>query len=169
MELSLYDQIKFHALSASFEGLKAINNRVLFNGQEIRPITRNEYDLLKHSYALFGLVKREVLQICLELDNGHKFFSKIIKGTHNRVSTYAGILSQTLELESQARRFGGEVIKLSLSHTHLSQCEVAHDRLRLCMLSESDMKVVKRLKEFRNYPIEIKAIAKDGLVFKKIF
>lgn len=169
MEMSLYERIKVHAIGQDYSRLSLRGQEVIYNGQIICAPTRWDKKLLRHSFAMYGLIKREVLQIRFYLKNGHILESRIFKGSANSVSDYKSIMNTMLELESRSRKADSEILKAEIAHTHLSECVITDRKLKLCLLSESDLSVAKRLKQFRKYPIEIKAIAKDGLVFKKIF
>ncbi|AYF44509.1 MULTISPECIES: hypothetical protein [Halobacteriovorax] len=169
MELSLYERVKIHAMESDFSRLSLDGQEVVYMGQSITAPSRWDKKLLRHSFALYGLIKREVLQIRFHLESNQVIESKIFKGRYKSVSDYKSIMNTMLELESLSRKYGLKILKAEIAHTHLSECRIDKKNLKFCMLSESDLQVAKRLKQFRNYPIEIKAIAKDGLVFKKVF
>ncbi|MFG1591308.1 hypothetical protein [Halobacteriovorax sp. CON-3] len=169
MEMSFFDRVKIHALSNEYVNLKTAGQQVYCNDQLICSPTMWDRKLLRHSYALYGVIKREVMQIRFHLAGDVILESKIFKGTAQSVSDYKTIMNAMLELESEARKCGLEIIKAEIGHTHLSSCYIDKNKFKLCLLSKSDLEVARRLKQFRDYPIEIKAIAKDGLVFKKVF
>ncbi|MFG1498931.1 hypothetical protein ABMA70_01895 [Halobacteriovorax sp. XZX-3] len=169
MEMSFFERVKIHALSNEYVNLKTVGQQVYCNDQMVCGPTRWDKKLLRHSYALYGVIKREVMQIRFHLEGNIILESKIFKGSSRSVSDYKTIMNTMLELESEARKCGLAIIKAEIAHTHLSSCYIDRKKFKLCLLSKNDLEVAKRLKQFREYPIEIKAIAKDGLVFKKIF
>lgn len=169
MEVSIFDRIKFHALVEQYASLKLKGQDVYYKGQHISAARSWDYKLLRHSFAFKGLIKREVMQIRFHLVGGEVIESKIFKGTKSSVSDYKSIMNTMLALELQAKKLGLGIVKAQIAHTHLSDCVVTDTKMKLCMLSESDLEIGRRLKQFRRFPIEIKAIAKDGLVFRKLF
>tara|TARA_Y100000296_G_C5135492_1_gene237958 strand:- start:484 stop:1020 length:537 start_codon:yes stop_codon:yes gene_type:complete len=162
-DLALNPDINCFGLSGSNVVFKSSTEQYLSKISDV------EMKLLRQSRGLFSLFKREYMQVMLVTKTGESLFSKIIKGTRHSVSHFQEIKNLCYELIFRAKKQGLEAQHIVVMHTHLGDQYVTEDKNGLIInaraLSQTDIKTVRRMKPFIDYPIIIKSICENGLSY----
>lgn len=151
-------------------------NKLIFNGvvdQQVSYIRRSDEVLLEKSLSVLNFFSKECMQISICCHGGEKVTSNIIKGTKSSVSTSKEIKNTINELVFKCRQRGLEVAHIDISHTHLGRqfIEIKEgkvSRLETHGLSKRDIECVHEIKPFIDYPIKLRAITQEKMVYEKM-
>ncbi len=163
------------AKSREFKNFVVRDNSLVYQGtiaQVVTPIqSQDDFKLLEESYKFSGLLQRECLIVKVVCETGDIFSSNIIKGKKNSVSSYKEVKTLIDELSLKAKSLGHTVLEVELLHTHLTRQfvliskEDEIDKISINPLSDSDIDLLLRLRQYIKARISIRALTKDGICF----
>ncbi|EQC44270.1 hypothetical protein [Bacteriovorax sp. Seq25_V] len=173
-----YELLYNIAKSREFENFTVDGSGVVYRGivpQIVTPISNyDDFKLINESFKYNGLIQRECLIVKVICETGDLFSSNIITGKKRSVSSYEEIKALIDKLSLEAKRVGHTVTDVELIHTHLTKQFVLisaddHiDKISINPLSDSDIDLVMKLKQYIKARISIRALTKDGICFTAV-
>jgi hypothetical protein len=172
-----YETLETLARSEHWTNFNKVNGQLIYTGeidQFVDLADEQEIALINVSLGMTGLFAREVAQVKIHCGAGEQICSQIIRGKKNQVSTYSELRNLVLELTSKARTSGRVIKHVEIVHTHIKkqklvfgvgQIKAVHTQA----LSLTDIALARRIRQFLDCPLLLKAVTRDKITYFQWF
>lgn len=142
--------------------LKMTRIGLIYKGQKVSKITKDDFKILRKSFSIFGPVESYMIEGKGPVSG---FQSKVYTGKKRFAADLNRLRGIILDLEDEAQSTGQHLESITIKHVHPSLEIIGNDGVVLHPLTKADIEVRERLELLVGIPVKVEALTPSFLKY----